>query len=233
MPRGRFRLAACAAATMLSWVPAIGADQTVPAARGAAPAVTQPAATAAGAPPATTTPSTTPAGATTAAATAKADVCVACHGPNGNSTMPASPSLAGQPKQFITTQLVMFREGRRTNPQMSPFAANLTNADINELGTYFAAQAIATTAETPPPNTLTDGARLVAKYNCIQCHGPTLKGVQHIPRLAGQHAEYLRAQLRGFKTATRFDMDGNMTSAAQPLTDADIEVLAAFLAAMK
>ena len=41
-----------------------------------------------------------------------------------------------------------------------------------------------------------------------------------MPRLAGQHAEYVRTQLRGFKAGTRFDMDGNMTSAAQPLTDA-------------
>jgi cytochrome c553 len=170
-------------------------------------------------------------GADDAALAAKAAVCVACHGPNGNSTMPAIPSLAGQPKQFITTQLVMFREGRRVNPQMAPFVANLSNADINDLGTYFTAQPLTPAAEPPPAQAATEGPGLVAKFNCVQCHGPALKGVQHIPRLAGQHAEYLRAQLRGFKAGTRFDMDGNMTSAAQPLSDADIEVLAAFLAA--
>ena len=54
----------------------------------------------------------------------KAELCVACHGPDGNSIQPAIPSLAGQPKQFITTQLVMFREGRRINAQMAPFVAN-------------------------------------------------------------------------------------------------------------
>src|SRR6478672_3789762 len=78
-------------------------------------------------------------------------LCVACHGANGNSTNPAVPSLAGQPGQFIGTQLVMFREKRRNDPQMSPIAATLTNADINALGKYFAAQEHA-----PPARKLPD-----------------------------------------------------------------------------
>jgi len=39
--------------------------------------------------------------------------------------------------------------------------------------------------------------------------------------------------LRGFKASTRFDMDGQMTSAAQPLSDADIETLANYLASLQ
>jgi cytochrome c553 len=58
-------------------------------------------------------------------------------------------------------------------------------------------------------------------------------GQQHIPRLAGQQREYLRTQLRGFKAGTRFDMDGNMTPAAQALSDTDVEILADYLAGMK
>jgi len=60
-----------------------------------------------------------------------------------------------------------------------------------------------------------------------------LKGQQHIPRLAGQQSVYLSAQLRGFKAGTRFDMDGNMTAAAQPLTPGDIQILAEYLAALR
>ena len=55
----------------------------------------------------------------------KAQVCAACHGADGNSSIAANPSLAGQPAQFIATQLLMFREGNRKDAQMSPFAANL------------------------------------------------------------------------------------------------------------
>ena len=164
----------------------------------------------------------------------KAVLCTACHGAKGNSANPAIPSLAGQPKQFITTQLVMFREGNRKDPQMSPIAAGMANPDINDFGTYFSAQ-----VPEPPPDSSMDAAKVAAsqaatqKFLCVSCHGPALKGQQHIPRLAGQQRTYLAAQLRGFKAGTRFDMDGNMTSAAQPLTEADIELLSEYLAALR
>jgi cytochrome c553 len=164
----------------------------------------------------------------------KAALCAACHGAQGISTNPAVPSLAGQPKQFITTQLVMFREGNRKDPQMSPIAAGMANAEINDYGTYFTAQAPAAPASSSMDPAKVEAAQgLVEKYHCVSCHGPALKGQQHIPRLAGQQALYLRAQLRGFKASTRFDMDGNMTSAAQPLTESDIEILAEYLAALR
>jgi len=67
----------------------------------------------------------------------------------------------------------------------------------------------------------------------VQCHGASLMGQQHIPRLAGQQREYLKTQLRGFKAQTRFDMDGQMSSAAQPLSDADIDTLANYLAGIR
>jgi len=53
-----------------------------------------------------------------------------------------------------------------------------------------------------------------------------------MPRLAGQNYEYLLAALRAFKTGKRADMDGNMTAAAQALSDKDIEVLADYLAGL-
>ena len=116
---------------------------------------------------------------------------------------------------------------------MNALAAPLSNADINDLGSYFAAQA----PPLPPGVALAAdaaaaGRALADKLFCTQCHGADLKGQQHIPRLAGQRADYLRTQLIGFKAGTRFDMDGNMTAAAQPLTPADIETLATYLSAL-
>jgi cytochrome c553 len=164
----------------------------------------------------------------------KAVLCAACHGAQGISTNPAVPTLAGQPKQFITTQLVMFREGNRKDPLMSAIAAGMTNAEISDYGTYFTAQAPAAPASSSMDAARVDAAKgLTEKYHCVSCHGPALKGQQHIPRLAGQQATYLKAQLHGFKAGTRFDMDGNMTSAAQPLTEGDIEILSEYLAALR
>ncbi|MCX7253920.1 MAG: cytochrome c4, partial [Burkholderiales bacterium] len=64
------------------------------------------------------------------------------------------------------------------------------------------------------------------------CHGPELKGLQHIPRIAGQQHTFLITAIREFKAQTRSDMDGNMSSAASILSDADIIVLADYIAAL-
>jgi cytochrome c553 len=168
-----------------------------------------------------------------AAGMQKAQVCVACHGAEGNSVNPAVPSLAGQPAQFVATQLVMFREGNRKDAQMSPFATGLSNTDLNNIAAYFSSRKLTTPAANPNAGDNEAGARLARQFNCVQCHGLTLMGLQHIPRLAGQQSEYLKTQLRGFKASTRFDMDGQMTSAAQALSDADIEILAKYLAGIQ
>jgi cytochrome c553 len=167
-----------------------------------------------------------------AAGAADPQLCAACHGPDGNSAQPAMPSLAGQPAQFISTQLFQYREGNRKDPQMTPVAKTLSNADMNELARHFSGQKPAPPSHKTAPENAVAGRQLAEKFNCVQCHGPALAGLQHIPRLAGQQYEYLKTQLRGFKAQTRADMDGNMTSAAQPLSDKDIEVLADYLAGL-
>ena len=162
---------------------------------------------------------------------AKAQVCIACHGPDGNSINPEFPSLSGQPAQAISTALFRFREGNRKNTVMSPFAANLSNRDMNDIAAYFASIKRVSQHVTQPVNSAL-GPELAKKYNCTQCHGPELKGLQHIPRIAGQQYSFLIMAIREFKAQTRSDMDGNMSSAASILSDADIVALADYIAAL-
>jgi cytochrome c553 len=116
---------------------------------------------------------------------------------------------------------------------MSPMAANLSNADINDLGTYYSSQKAASREQKADAERAIVSRRLIEANHCGSCHGADLKGQQHIPRLAGQQAAYLRTQLRGFKAGTRFDMDGQMTSAAQALSEKDIDVLAEYLSGLQ
>ena len=166
------------------------------------------------------------------AGAADPNLCAACHGDGGNSADPAVPSIAQQPAQFISTALFMFREGNRKDPQMSPMAANLSNAEMNELAKRFAAQKAAPPKHQSKPENAANGFALAKKYNCSQCHGPRLLGQQHIPRLAGQQYEYVKTQLKGFKAGTRADIDGNMTSAAKAVPEQDLEALADFVAGL-
>jgi cytochrome c553 len=162
----------------------------------------------------------------------KSQICAACHGADGNSPAPAIPSLAGQPRQFIVTSLFMFREGRRVNDAMTPFVAKLSNADLNDLAQYFAAQKLTPPSRKAEPDIVARGKAITEKNNCVQCHKADLTGQQHIPRIAGQHKDYLLEQLKGFKAATRGDFDGTMTSAAQALTPEELEPLAEYLATL-
>ena len=162
----------------------------------------------------------------------KAEVCGACHGADGNSTIPTIPSLAGQPKQFIVSAVFMFREGRRNNDQMAPFVEKLKNADLNDLALFFSSQKMTAPTRTTAADTVAAGKAITEKNNCVACHTATLVGQQHIPRLAGQQMEYLREQLKLFRASKRADFDGTMTSAVQGLTPSDIEILADYLSGL-
>ncbi|MCI0548302.1 MAG: cytochrome c4 [Candidatus Rokubacteria bacterium] len=167
-----------------------------------------------------------------AAGQRKAEPCAACHGPDGNANIPGTPSLAGQPTLFTHWQLIKYRDGRRKDPQMSPFAANLSDADMADLAAYYAAQRARPRPATIDPAKVALGQRLAEGHHCTSCHRPGLVGHEQVPRLAGQDFAYLQKLLRGFKAQTASDLDGTMTTAAQPLSEADIEALVHFMAGL-
>jgi cytochrome c553 len=70
----------------------------------------------------------------------KAQTCAACHGPDGNSTIPDNPRLAGQHYDYLLKALKDYRSGARKSPIMAPMVANLTQRDIEDLAEYFSSQ---------------------------------------------------------------------------------------------
>lgn len=164
---------------------------------------------------------------------AKAQVCVACHGQGGNATLPGVPSLAAQPAMHTFLQLVQFREKRRRDAQMTPFAEKLSDRDMQDLAAYFAAQKAAPGTHAADAAKAAAGKKILEANYCGSCHMPDLSGQNQIPRLAGQDFQYLVKQMRGLKDGSRRDFDGTMASAAQVLSQSDIENLAHYLASMK
>jgi len=163
----------------------------------------------------------------------KAEVCAACHGPGGNGAIPGTPSLSGMPPFYTHWQLNMYRDGRRRDPQMTPFAERLSDADMADLSAYFAAQPATARPAAVDAARAAAGAPLAQALHCTSCHGPTLMGQQAVPRLAGQDFAYLDKRLRGYKNRTTSDLDGQMTATAQPLSEADIEALVHFIASAR
>ena len=162
----------------------------------------------------------------------KAAVCVACHGPNGNSPNPAFPVLAGQTARYLYLQLKDFKEGRRTEPQMAPFLANLTREDMHDISAFYAAQKPMPPAFQADPVKVQRGRAKAQEVLCTMCHLGGFKGQNEIPRVAGQHHQYVVKQMKAFKEGQRTNDAGNMSSVSKTLSEQDIDDLAHFLVSL-
>src|SRR5215475_2106552 len=162
-----------------------------------------------------------------------ATLCAACHGANGRSDMPGTPVLAGQHSFYAITQLFLFREGRRGNEAMTAVAKTMNNADLQGFANF-----IATLPPVPPPPPATPpdaermkkGAELAQQHKCLFCHGADFAGGQQVPRIGGQHEDYLQMSLRGFKSGQRPGYTMAMGEAVSQVTPEELDTLAYYAA---
>jgi cytochrome c553 len=161
----------------------------------------------------------------------KAEACAACHGEAGISQIENTPSLAGQPDQFIQWQLVFFRGGSRKNEQMQPVAEALTNEDVRDLGAYFASLTPPKAPTDANPDLSKKGAQAAAGRRCASCHTDNYIGTKAVGRIAGQREDYLVKALRDYKSGVRTGGAGAaMANVAYSLSEEEIEALAHYLA---
>jgi len=164
-----------------------------------------------------------------AAGKALAEGCAGCHGANGISQTVLTPSLAGQPDEFVQWQLVYFRSGARKNEVMQPIAEALTNEDIRNLGAYYAS--LPPPKPTPTPDALAqNGAKLALQHRCKSCHSDDYSGFRAAARLAGQREDVLLKALREFKAGARVGSGvASMAEVTYELSDADMQALSHFM----
>lgn len=173
-------------------------------------------------------------------------VCVACHGADGNSMLPANPKLAGQIPEYLNKQLSNFKsiDGKpavRNNPIMGGMAAMLSEEDAKSLAVYFSQQKLQPAAVTDEA-LAAEGKKLWRMGDfekgvpaCAGCHGATGAGLPaQYPRLAGQHPEYTEAQLKAFSSGERAnDAEKTMRTIAGKLSDRQMKALAQYIAGMR
>lgn len=158
--------------------------------------------------------------------------CASCHGEDGRSRTADIPSLAGQPAEFVTLQMILFREGLRQAPPMNDLARGIPDRDIEDLAAHYAAL--------PPAAPEDRGARDAAAYergralsaamNCGVCHLPDYRGRNQIPRIAGQREDFLARTLAEYRDGKRVGTDTQMNAVMHRVPDADIAALAHYLA---
>ena len=142
---------------------------------------------------------------------AKAAVCSACHGPNGNSSAPEWPRLAGQSAVYIVEQLRLFRSGVRDNPVMKPLASTLSDQDIDDVAVYYEAQT--PSGLEADPSYWKRGEALYLRGDsahqvpaCVACHGPVGRGnlAAGYPALRAQQSVYVVKQLNDYSSGARY-----------------------------
>ena len=167
-----------------------------------------------------------------AAGKATAEGCAGCHGTDGVSQRPLTPSLAGEPDEFVQWQLVYFRSGARKSEVMGPIAEALDNEQIRNLGAYYASLAPPKPAPLTNPDELAQNGEKVAVFHrCKSCHGDDFAGFRAAARLADQREDVLLKALRDFKAGVRVGSGiASMTDVVYGLNDEAMQALAHYMA---
>lgn len=170
-------------------------------------------------------------------------VCLACHGVDGNGTEPTNPEfpkLAGKQPEYLLKQLKDFKAGKRKNEIMAGMVANLTPDDMANLSLYYAGQK-AKPGVVKNPALVAQGKKIYMDGNpdagvpaCAGCHEPDASGYGFFPHLAGQHTEYTFLQLKRFNTGERDNDKGlAMQSVTAKMTEQEMKAVAEYLAGVQ
>ena len=173
------------------------------------------------------------------------EVCAACHGPDGNSTAPINPKLAGQHPAYLKKQLHEFKvpedgkKAARASAVMAGFAAMLSEQDILNVAAYYSAKEFKPSAA--KDKDLVDLGRDIYRGGiakkgvpaCAGCHGPTGSGIpDQYPRIGGQYSDYTESQLVAFRSGARAN-NVPMMAIAGLLSDLEIKALSDYVAGLR
>ena len=170
----------------------------------------------------------------------KSIICSACHGMDGNSTVPMWPKLAGQHESYLVRQLLLVQSGQREIPEMTALVSSLSEQDMADISAYYASQT--TSPGRAETGKLQLGQSLYRAGNpetgtpaCSSCHGPNGMGnpVSGYAVLAGQHAIYIDKSLKKFRATNAYGEDDApsavMSGVVRLLSDEEIAALSSYI----
>lgn len=157
--------------------------------------------------------------------------CTTCHGDGGASKVPENPVLAGQQYYYLYLQLKDFKSGARHSDIMGPLVQPLQPEQMKLLAQFFSKQ------KWPAIGHAAEGANVeIARHamdagECIACHLGDFRGNSAVPRLAGQHPEYLQRTMLDFKNKVRTNAPA-MVALFATFSEQEIAGLADYLASL-
>lgn len=157
-----------------------------------------------------------------------AAACAPCHGADGNSTTPGTPTLAGQQPRYFVAAVQEYLNGSRETSPMHALVRDMGRIDLESVALYFASQTPAQRAPAPFGDAKAGEAHTAL---CGGCHG--WDGVSTdatTPSLAGQDPKYLVNAIKAYRKARKHE---TMQRAVAAVGDKDIDDIAAFYTVQK
>lgn len=173
-------------------------------------------------------------------------MCIGCHGiPGYQASFPEVhkvPMISGQSASYITAALGAYKAGDRKHPTMRAIADSLSEQDIADLAAFYAQSGVVQGATVPAEPARQPSERiqqLIARNtdSCTKCHGANFNTPNDgtVPKLAGQHADYLLVALKSYKASTHGSIgraNAVMGLQAKPYTAAELKDLARYISSL-
>jgi len=166
--------------------------------------------------------------AATPSATMLANSCAGCHGTNGSSVGPASPTIAGISVEYFIETMEAYKKDERPSTIMTRIARGYTDEEIKLMADFFAKQPFVRQPQKFDRKLAKKGKKIHKKY-CEKCHedgGTSSEDDAGI--LAGQWEPYVRFTMEDFTSGTRTmekKMKKKMNSLKKDHGDAGVDAL--------
>jgi cytochrome c553 len=131
----------------------------------------------------------------------KAQLCLLCHKPNN--PMAYLPTLEGQTREYLYSQIKAYREKLRPDEVMQTNVAPLSDADIRDIAEYFASRAPVRASFKLHSQKVALGRSKAGDLKCDTCHRSDFSGEKEVPRLAGLDPRYGSRQIVDFASRKR------------------------------
>jgi sulfide dehydrogenase cytochrome subunit len=161
-----------------------------------------------------------------------ANTCAGCHGTEGKSVGPASPSLAGYSEAYFVESMQGFKTGERPATIMNRIAKGYTDAQIEGMGAYFAGLPVYKAAQTTDPAKVKKGAKIYDK-GCAKCHDEAgALPDDDAGILAGQWLAYMQYTMEDYLAGHR-EMTKKMKKQVEKLSAEEIDAVLHYFASQQ
>ncbi len=131
-----------------------------------------------------------------------ANNCSGCHGLDGVTNGPSTPSIAGMTEEYLIMSMQDYKSGTRKSTVMDRIAKGYSDDEIKAMAKHISALKYGSVSQKTNKNLAKEGKALAKRY-CNSCHEKDGALADGIGILAGQPIPYLDYTIADFMSGDR------------------------------